>query len=630
MFTDMVGSTLAAQTNEAQALRLRDEQAALVQPLFRDHGGREIKSLGDGFLAEFESALRAVECAIDIQEQLGGRNRAAGGPPIELRIGIHLGDVEQRGADIVGDAVNIASRIEPLAPPGGVCISGEVFSQVRNKLPNRFEKLPPTPLKGLRVPIEVYRVALPDRGQTVPPDESAPRGIAVLPFANISPDPNDAYFADGLTEELISVLSQLGGLRVIARTSVLPFRSTTKGIAEIGRELGVSSILEGSVRKAGSRLRITVQLIDVATQAHLWARTYDRELVDVFAVQAEIAREVAEALKVTLGTTEEARLESRPTVRPDSYLAYLKGRVLLRDRTAEALAAAKEQFELATRLDPRNAFAFSGLSDVAMLQGIYVGSRSSSDLEASRSHALHALELDPMLAEAHASLAHALTEELRYAEAEREFRRALALNPSYASAHHWYSLLLQGQGRAEEAVRESALAEQGDPLSVAVLSAAVMLRILLRRVDDAGAKLDRLGAVENFGPRYHLTMFEFRLAQREFDQAGRELELLRASHRYDDELIARYAFLYAATGERGRAVERLRQLIALPDRLAFKEDTIASIYAVLGDLDEAFRWLDRAAEARAVQLWDWRLDPVYEPIRADPRFRRLLDRLELT
>lgn len=585
--------------------------------------------MGDGFLAEFDSALHAVECAIDIQVQLCDRNSRVGGPPIELRIGIHLGDVEQRDSDILGDTVNIASRIEPLALPGGVCITGEVFSQVRNKIRNRFEKLPPTPLKGLQVPIDVYRIVLPSVGPAAPVEATVPAGIAVLPFSNISPDPNDAYFAEGLTEELITVLSQLKGLRVIARTSVLPYRSTPKGVPEIGRDLGVASILQGSVRKAGNRLRITVQLIDVATQGHLWTNAYDRELDDVFAIQAEIAREVAEALKITLRAAEEARLESRPTVRPDSYLAYLKGRVLLRDRSDVALAAAREQFELAVRLDARNASAYSGLSDVAMLLGIYVGSRNAKDVETSRAHALHALELDPGLAEAHASLAHALTEELQYAEAEKEFERALSLNPSYSSAHHWYSLLLQCQARADDAVREITLAEQGDPLSVAILAASTVLLAGLRRMDEASAKLEKLGAVENFGDYYHLATFEYRMARSEYAAALTELDRLDAAHQGDAGLLPGYATYYARVGDRPRALEYLQKVEAIPDGIPFKEDLIATVYADLGDLDEAFRWIDRAVVGRTIVIRTWRLDPRFDRVRSDPRFQRVLQRLNL-
>jgi len=333
MFTDVVGSTASAQANEAEALKLRDEQAGLVRPLFAAHHGREVKSMGDGFLSEFDSALRAVQCAIDIQQHLHERNSQAGVTPIELRIGIHLGDVEQRDTDIFGDAVNIASRVEPLASPGGICISGEVFSQIRNKIPNKFEKLPPTALKGVQAPVDIYRIALPWVTRDAPASSGGPTGIAILPFANISPDPKDEYFADGLTEELITVLSQIRELRVIARSSVTPYKSTSKGVAQIGAELGVSSILEGSVRKAGSQLRITAQLIDVASQGHVWANSYNRELTDVFAVQVELAQQVADALRVELRASERAQIAARPMVKPDSYLSYLKGLTLMRVAT---------------------------------------------------------------------------------------------------------------------------------------------------------------------------------------------------------------------------------------------------------------------------------------------------------
>jgi adenylate cyclase len=352
MFTDMVGSTALAQANEVEALRLRDEQQVLIRRLVPAHHGREIKSLGDGFLVEFDSALHAVQCAIAIQQAVRERIDPEEVPPLRLRIGIHLGDVEVRGTDIVGDSVNVASRIESLAEPGGICVTEPVFGQVHNKVALRLEKIGPAALKGVQFPVSVYRVALPREGDgDVPPSGVSP-GLAVLPFSNISPDPNDAYFADGLTEELITVLSQMGGLRVIARTSVASYKSTTKGVAQIGSELRVSSLLEGSVRKAGTRLRVTAQLIDVGSEGHLWAKSYDRELDDIFAVQSELAHEVAEALKVELRASESARMEHRPSVRTDSYLAYLKGRIRLQQESAIASSAdgeaALQEFEVSS------------------------------------------------------------------------------------------------------------------------------------------------------------------------------------------------------------------------------------------------------------------------------------------
>ncbi|MFY9716931.1 MAG: adenylate/guanylate cyclase domain-containing protein [Thermoplasmata archaeon] len=406
MFTDTVGYTASTNADEGRTLDLLRQQSELVRPLLAVHQGREVKSTGDGFLVEFDSALKATQCAVSIQRRIYERNAEGGLAPIQIRIGIHLGDVVQSGTDILGDAVNIAARIEPVAEPGGICVSGAVHEQVRNKIPEKLEKLPPRALKGLELSMEIYRVVLPWVVRNPSAATSGPTGIAVLPFTNISPDPKDEYFADGLTEELIAVLSQLRELRVISRTSVMLYKASPKSASQIGAELGVVSILEGSVRKAGNRLRVTAQLIDAGSDRHLWAKTYDRELDDVFSVQAEIARQVADALEVELRPTEEARLEVRPAVRSDSYLAYLKGRTLMHQQNEVSYKAAKEQFDLAISLDPQNAAAHSGLSDLVRLVGAYyLGmSRKEAD-ETGLRLAERAIELDPNLAEAHASTA---------------------------------------------------------------------------------------------------------------------------------------------------------------------------------------------------------------------------------
>ncbi|MCI4372370.1 MAG: adenylate/guanylate cyclase domain-containing protein, partial [Thermoplasmata archaeon] len=237
MFTDTVGFTASVQADEALTLGLLQEQAELVAPILATHEGRVIKSTGDGFLVEFESALKAIRCAIAVQQRIHDRNAGEERVSFQIRIGIHLGDVERKAGDILGDTVNIAARIEPIAEPGGICVSGAVRDQVWNKIPDRLERLPTRFLKGLKEETELYRVLLPWTGPS--PEVAVPKatGLAILPFANISPDPTDEYFADGLTEEVITVLSQLRSLRVIARTSVTPYKSTTKGIAQIGAEL---------------------------------------------------------------------------------------------------------------------------------------------------------------------------------------------------------------------------------------------------------------------------------------------------------------------------------------------------------------------------------------------------------
>lgn len=627
MYTDMVGSTALAQANEEGALKLRDEQAELVRPLFKAHQGREIKSMGDGFLAEFDSALRAVQCAIDIQQHLHERNSQPGVAAIQLRIGVHLGDVEQRENDIFGDAVNIASRIEPLAPPGGVCVSAQVFDQVRNKIPNRLEKFPATALKGVEVPIDVYRVALPWIVRETPSAADGPTRLAVLPFTNMSPDPANLYFADGLTEELITVLSQIRGLLIIARTSVMQYKATMKAISQIGTELGVSTVLEGSVRRAGNRLRITAQLIDVGSQGHVWAKSYDRELDDVFVVQAEIAKQVAEALKIKLRPPEEARLETRPTVQPDSYLAYLKGRTLLHGYDPESLEAAKSQFERAISLDPNNAAAHSGLADAIWMSGIwYTDVHQTKWEETFRRSAERAIELDSNLAEAHTSLAEAKWASRDYDAAEEELKLALSLNPSYSAAHSRYAGLLEDKGQAEEALRELLLAEAADPLGKLTLGHLASLLIWLGRLDEALVKIQKFGELEPFGRDYHGLLSSYYLSRSDLGLALKELQ---QSIELEPEPRRRRilrALCCALAGENEQARALLQQEETLPE-FGHIPDFVAQVYAELGDLDACFRWLER--QGPVLPLQTWRLSPRLENVRRDPRFQVLLKKMKL-
>ncbi len=630
MFTDMVGSTALAQRNEAEALRLRDEQEVLVRPRFAAHQGREIKSMGDGFLAEFDSALRAVQCAIDVQERLHDRNSQPGARPIQLRIGVHLGDVERHNNDIFGDAVNIASRIEPLASPGGICISGEVFSQVRNKIPNRLEKLPAASLKGIHVSVDLYRVVLPWAGGPPVATDHAPAGLGILPFKNISPDPKDGYIAEGLTEELISVISQVRGLRVISRTSVMQYLATTKSVSQIAAELGVGSILEGSVRKAGNRLRITAQLIDAPSDRHLWTQLYDRDLDDVFAVQTEIAKQVAAALEVELRPAEQSRLDSRRSVRPESYLAYLKGRTLIHySATKATLQAAKEQFELSISLDSSNAAAYSSLSEITLMIGwFYADVPPAEWIRAGRSLVAKAIELDPNLAEAHAALALALWNDFDYPTAEKEFRLALSLNPSDSEVHNSYALLLEDEGRTDEALVELLLAEEADPRWPRGLGNLAHLLIWLRRLDEALTKVQKFGEVKPDSLTYHNLLSVYYLAKADLPRALEEIgrcEELETEPRWKP---LNRAWRYALSGDTERSRATLRAEESLPDRPE-TADSIAQIYVEIGDMDQAYRWLAKAIATQNVSIRAWRLDPRLEPARADPRFLAALRSMHL-
>ena len=631
MFTDIVGFTTLAQRNEGGSLKLLDRHNRLLRPIFPRFHGREVKAIGDSFLVEFRSALDATNCAIEIQRLLNEEGLSAPEDSrVRVRIGIHVGDVVHKAGDILGDSVNIASRIEPLAEPGGICITEPVFSQIHNKIPNALEKLEPKTLKNVDFPIGIYRIVLPWMVREPRSRISGPVRLAVLPLGNISPDPKDEFFADGLTDELITVLSQLRELRVIARTSVTPYKSTSKGVSQIGAELGVSALLEGTVRKSGDDLRITVQLIDVDSQEHTWAASYDRKLDKIFVLQSEIAKQVAEALKVRLRPTDEDRLATRPSVRQESYLAYLKGRSLLHGRSERALREAKESLERAVSLDATNAAALSGLSDVIRIIGSI---RRDSPLEdwdrASRTLAERAVALDPHLAEAHTSLGFSLWADYEYVEAENEFQLATSLSPSYSTARHRYAGLLCDENRFDEALSQFALAEEADPLSSIILAAHAFCLVGLGRFNEAQIRMARLEKTEGRGLLYTGVAAEFCIARADYPGALGELERLEELNPGEPETVVSKGVCYARMGQTQRARDILRDLEGMsPGRRP--DSGIAQIYACLGDLDSCFQWLERGAfENYDFDVGYWRASPLFEQVRGDPRFPALLKKINL-
>ncbi len=629
MFTDMVGFTQGAQQDERATLTRLSEQEDLVRPVVHDHSGRVVKSTGDGLMVEFPSALKATECAVSIQEALHDRNRTASGTPIELRIGIHLGDVEQRGEDLFGDAVNLAARVQPTAEAGGIAISQQVFDQVRNKVPFRFEPLAPQALKGVQIPLTIFRVVLPwqatsGRGGG---ERTAGGRLAVLPFTNISPDPRDAYFSDGLTEEVISVLSELRELRVIGRTSVDPYKSGGRPLAQVGQELGVEWVLQGSVRKDGSRLRFTAQLIEVRSQETVWNGKFDRELVDLFALQSELARQVADALQLRLLSDESDRLDRRRPPRPESYVEYLQGRTSLRRLSQESLQAAAGHFRTAIELDDRNAPAYAGLAEAeSLLGGVYRVKPRAVFRAETRQLVARALALDPDLSEALTMRATDFWDDYNFADALREIRRAVTLNPSYAGAHVYYGSLLADVGRPTEALQEYAIAEQLDPLATLVLGEATALLTFLGRFDEAAPKLARLGQVEQEGILFHDRQGQLALARG--DVAGYRGALAWFEERFptSPELTTAHAIVQIRSGHPEAARELLREAEALPVEQQ-PTGSISSAYAALGDLDACLLWVERSIATSRFSPRSWLYDRSRAAVRADPRFEAVLRRL---
>ena len=633
MFTDLVGYTSLSRRNEALALRLLEEHRALVRPILTRGSGKEIKTTGDGFLVEFNSALEAVRCAVEIQRAIHGVNSA--GPSrgvVAVRIGIHLGDVVHNDNDVYGDAVNVASRIESLADPGSILISEQVYDVVRNKFEIPITGVGARDLKGIDSLVEVYRVVLP---WEAPPanlqEPSDRRRIAVLPMTNISPDPKDEYFADGMTEELISAISKVAGLTVISRTSVMKYRGTQMSVAEIRPQLRVGTVLEGSVRKSGDRVRIGVQLVDAASEGQLWSEVYDRKLEDVFAVQSDIAHKVANSLRVHLLPAEEARVQKTPTNNMEAYTLYLRGRNAWSERTQSALKKAIAYFEDAIRCDSRYALAYSGLADSYLVLENWGFMRPEETWPKVMEYSDKALEIDDSLAEAHIARATIMQAYFwDWDSAEEEFRRAIALNPNYATAHHWYGHgHLEVRGRYDEAIMELEKAQQLDPLSLIIRTNLGDALLIAGKADDAIRKYkDAIGLDPTFS--YAHARLGLALASKSFiDEAISEVETALRISEENSENKAILAYVYHEAGRLQEANAILEELEAKQRTTYVSPALIAEVYSAFHETDLAFEWLGKAADARTSTLLMNLREPQFDPVRSDPRYKLLLKRVNL-
>jgi class 3 adenylate cyclase/TolB-like protein/Tfp pilus assembly protein PilF len=668
MFTDMVGYSALAQRDEPLALKLVAEQRALLRPIFAAHRGREIKSTGDGFLIEFASALEATRCAIELQRALVDRNEAV--PPgkrFHIRVGLHLGDIEIQEGDVFGDGVNVAARIQQCAPTGGICVSGVVAEAVSNKLGHPLEPLGARRLKNITAPVELYRVVLPwerrtrwsrfrarvrgragSRGRALalgamaavvaigllwaglwgvrPTPSAEVHSLAVLPLEDVSSQSSGEYFADGMTDALIGGLSKIGSLRVISRTSSMRYKESEKPLPEIARELGVDAVLEGSVIRAGDRVRISIRLIHAPTDRPLWSETYERSLVDVLALQGEVARAVATAVRAQLTPDERARLASARQVDPRAHEAYLRGRYWWNTRTRDGLDKALVYFRQAIEIDPTWAPGYAGMADVYETYG---NNRHWPPAEAhprARAAALKAIELDENLPEAHVTLSAVMRDyEWDWEGSEREIRRALELDPNYARGWQIYSWNLLSLGRIEEALRAMSKARELDPLSPRINANVGTLLYFARDYEAAereskkSMEADSLQSLWNLGSIYV--------------QQGRFEEAIRAFQESDrqggTEAGANLAHAYAVAGNRSEA----RRIVGEREqrgRSEFVPSTgMAMAYTALGDFDRAFSWLERGYRERTVTVANLQFDPRLDPLRRDSRFGDLLVRMGL-
>jgi len=679
MFTDMVGYSALSQRDDKLALELLEEHRQLLREIFPRFNGTEIKTIGDAFLIEFNSALEAAQCAIEIQRTLAKRNHdVTAERRIELKIGIHIGDVVHRGGDVYGDGVNIASRIEPLAGAGGICVSMDVERQIRNALEARFEKLAPTELKNISVAMDLFRIVLPwEQGSkaetsvngrsfpasrlvwvgavilalvgagwwlahqflptknTLTPRQSeaatnsaSQKSIAVLPFLNLSADKNDEYLSDGMTEELLNMLTKVKGLRVPGRSSSFAFKGKNEdGIfRKVGEQLHVNAVLEGSVRKAGDKLRITAQLINVADGFHLWSETYDRDMKDILAVQSDVAQRVVQALELQLGGEEARALAKKPTENAEAYRLYLLGRYHFNKFTRIGWTNAIHYFEQALQVDPAYALAYCGLADTyGWAGGQIMAGREAWARE--KELALKALSLEPDLADTHLSLGVALFSAFDFRGSEDELKRAIQLNPNLALAYDQYGWTFMAKGDFDGAIANEKKALELDPLNLLLNTDLGFFLHWARRYDEGIVQLRKTLELDPNNALAHQTLgwclhWKGKTADAlaEFQKATTldDLPWYKGS----------LGYAYAASGDRAKAEQILRDLDELAKKQYVSPAARASVYLGLGEKGKALDWIEKAFEDMDPLFW-WNTDQLYDSVRNEPRFKALLQKMAL-
>jgi TolB-like protein/Tfp pilus assembly protein PilF len=458
---DVVGySRLIRADEEGTLAALQALRADFIDPKIAEHRGRIVKLMGDGMLVEFGSVVDAVRAAVETQQGVAERN--AGLAPdkrLELRIGVNLGDVVIEGDDIHGDGVNVAARLEGLAEPGGICLSGMVYEGVRDRVDIPFEDMGEQEVKNIDRPVRVWRWAA---GQGVAPAEplgvSEPLplpdkpSIAVLPFDNMSRDPDQEYFADGITEDIITTLSKIPDLFVIARNSTFAYKGTAIDVKQVARELGVRYVVEGSVRKAGQRVRITAQLIDASTGHHRWAERYDRDLSDIFALQDEITHEIVTAVDVELTEGDQIRVWRHGAGDMAAYEHFSKGRDHFSRLTPKSIAQGQQEFEKALSLNPRFAAAHAYIGWNHAVAAVWWSKDREEDFAAARAAADKALSMDDTEADAFTLRAFIDLYSGEYARAESIAEKGTVLNPNSADAHNVLAMVRTFMGKSEEAL----------------------------------------------------------------------------------------------------------------------------------------------------------------------------------
>ena len=640
MFCDMVGYSRLMEESETKALLHLREFRQIAGKIIPEYSGEIIDTIGDGLFAAFGSAVDAVHAAVTLHNELATYNRREGGrQPLLVRIAIHLGDLLQEGQHLFGSGVNVASRVQLLAPPGGVYVTGEIYQQVRNHKGLSFRDLGERQLRNINEPVRIYDL-LPSEEVGEAKGAEAPTGvrsIAVLPFHNMSSDPENEYFSDGMTEEIITRLSKIRELKVASRSTVLRYKGSGIDPREVGRELGVGSVLEGSVRKLGSRVRITAQLINAADGFHLCSEVYDRNLDDVFKIQDEVSERIAEVLRLNLTEAEKVQISAVPTESIEAYDYYSRGRHLFYQYTRGGNQAAINMYLKALEIDENYALAYAGLS-LCYSQLISRGwDENASWLNKAEEAALRALGIDHRLAQAHFAIGFVYEMKEEWDKEEGAMRRVLLSDPNHAHAHDSLGDVYYHRDQLDEAMSEYQAAVRLDPFHPRALiqlaatyekagqyhAAIAQLLRTAEMLPDFDWTRIYLGDLHHSRGNYEEALLAYQRALAidpanidakvglgltyaavgRFEEGEQIAEQLRDAKKKPQEQTFDYLFLVAmlhrARGDHEKAITSLGKAMSIARRRYYRVcmGALAETYALLGDRDNAIAYYRNALDS---------------------------------
>ena len=644
LFIDIVGySKLLINEQSEQIQKLKEIVLGTEQFRLAEAEGKLLRlPTGDGGALVFRNSPEAPAlCALEISKALNSH------PELHVRMGIHSGPVNEvtdlnEQANIAGAGINIAQRVMDCGDAGHILVSKRVADDLEHyaQWRSQLHELGECEVKhGLRIsllnlysenvgnpePPEKFRQAK-AKGQSAP--GAAPvKSIAVLPFVNLSADKNNEYLSDGMTEELINALSKVSGLRVPGRTSCFAFKGKSEAdiFRKVGDQLHVGTVLEGSVRKAGDKLRVTAQLINVSDGYHLWSKDYDGDVRDIFTFQSNVAQRVVEALQINLGVEEARALAKKPTENPEAHRLYLLGRYEFGKYSEAGWTNSIRYYEQALKLDPKFALAYCGLADTyAYMGGVVMPSKEAVVKE--KEFAQRALQLEPQLAEAHLSLACALAGAFDWRNAQVEFDRAIELNPNLAWAYEIYAWFLGGLGRLDEAIAKDKKAIELDPLNSFFQAALAYFLYHARRYDDAFVQIKK---TLDLDPTSTLARHLLGCCLLwKGDTAGAIAEFQRskimvAGAWYQGLL----GYAYAISGDRPKAEQILRELEEMAKRQYVSSTAFADIYLGLGEKEKALDWLEKSYQDQESACWYLKVDPIYDSVRNNPRLQALVEKV---